>query len=42
MNQAPAIGQPWPEQGGIYAGIIRDTKTNQQWHLIMAAPALTG
>ena len=38
----PAIGQYWPGQGGHYAGIIRDTATNQQWHLILAEQKLEG
>lgn len=38
----PAIGQYWPGQGGHYAGIIRDTATNQQWHLILATQKLEG
>lgn len=33
-NSAPAIGQYWKGQGGIYAGIIRDG--DRQWHLILA------
>jgi len=32
-NSAPAIGQYWKGQGGIYAGIIRDGDC--QWHLIL-------
>jgi hypothetical protein len=32
--KTPRIGQPWPGQGGIYAGIIRDG--DRQWHLILA------
>lgn len=32
----PPVGEPWPTQGGIYAGIIRDVKTGNRWHLIMA------
>lgn len=31
---APAIGQYWEGQGGIYAGIMRDG--DRQWHLILA------
>ncbi len=29
----PRIGEHWPHQGGIYAGIIRDG--DNQWHLIL-------
>lgn len=32
----PKIGEYWQDQGGFYAGIVRDTKTNVQWHLILA------
>lgn len=30
----PRIGDYWPGQGGVYAGIVRDG--NRQWHLILA------
>ena len=33
---APAIREYWPGQGGFYAGIVCDIKTNQRWHLILA------
>lgn len=42
MSNPPPIGHQWPEQGGFYAGVIRDTKTNKQWHLVMAASAIEG
>lgn len=32
----PTIRDYWPEQGGFYAGIACDIKTNQRWHLILA------
>lgn len=32
----PQIGSYWQGQGGFYAGVIRDTKTNERWHLILA------
>jgi hypothetical protein len=37
----PEIGQPWPDQGGIYAGIARDDDGTPQHHLILcpAVPA---
>ena len=37
----PRIGGYWHGQGGFYAGIVRDTKTDQQWHLIMAVDQTT-
>lgn len=37
----PKIGDYWPGQGGIYAGIIRDPATKQQWHLIMHEQEIT-
>ena len=38
---APAIGQLWKEQGGIYAGIIRGLSGAPDNHLVVA-PAETG
>lgn len=32
----PAIREYWQGQGGFYAGIVCDIKTNQRWHLILA------
>ncbi len=32
----PSVGSHWEGQGGIYAGIIRDPATGNQWHLILA------
>lgn len=34
----PSIGDYWPSQGGIYAGIIRDGKN--QWHLILGTETI--
>ena len=33
---APRIGQPWPEQGGIYAGIMAGHDGQPDYHLIVA------
>jgi len=33
----PAIGQFWPEQGGIYAGLMRGENGGPDYHLIVAA-----
>lgn len=33
---APRIGEKWPEQGGIYAGIIRPDDGSSPYHLIVA------
>lgn len=33
----PAVGQVWPGQGGIYAGIIPARGMNAPYHLIIAA-----
>jgi hypothetical protein len=30
----PQVGEAWPGEGGVYAGIIRDG--SRQWHLILA------
>jgi hypothetical protein len=32
----PALGTPWPEQGGIYAGIVRGHEGHGDYHLIVA------
>ena len=40
-NPAPRIGQPWPEQGGIYAGIMAGRDGQPDYHLI-SAPADQG
>lgn len=37
----PPIGQPWPGQGGIYAGIIGGRNGAPDYHLLLA-PADTG
>ena len=34
-HRAPAIGQPWPGQGGIYAGITRGEDGQPDAHLIL-------
>jgi len=34
-NAAPAIGQFWPGQGGIYAGLMRGHDGNPDYHLIV-------
>jgi len=31
----PKIGEPWPGQGGIYAGIMRGRDGNPDYHLIV-------
>lgn len=35
--QPPAIGQTWPGQGGIYAGIVPARNGNEAYHLIIGA-----
>jgi hypothetical protein len=36
LTDAPqAIGQPWPGQGGIYAGLMRGEKGQPDYHLIV-------
>ena len=35
MTTLPPIGQPWPGQGGIYAGIASDTEGGEPGHLIL-------
>ncbi len=32
----PSVGEIWAEEGGFYAGIVRDVKSNKQWHLIVS------
>lgn len=32
----PRIGQPWPDQGGIYAGIMAGRDGQPDYHLILA------
>ena len=34
-HRAPAIGQPWPGQGGIYAGITRGEGGQPDSHLVL-------
>lgn len=36
-GSVPAIGSPWPGQGGIYAGIVRGATGALDYHLIVAA-----
>ncbi|MBP4048991.1 DUF1566 domain-containing protein [Chromobacterium violaceum] len=33
----PKIGEPWPEQGGVYAGLMRGENGQPDYHLIVAA-----
>lgn len=33
--QPPSIGQPWPGQGGIYAGLMRGENGTPDYHLIV-------
>jgi hypothetical protein len=35
--QIPALGAIWPEQGGIYAGIVRGNGSTPDHHLIVCA-----
>jgi len=35
-TKAPAIGQPWPGQGGIYAGLARGEDGQPDHHLVLA------
>ncbi|MCG8393330.1 MAG: DUF1566 domain-containing protein [Pseudomonadales bacterium] len=37
-DQIPAIGEVWPEQGGIYAGMVRGSNGLPDYHLIAAHP----
>ncbi len=44
LQTLPAIGQPWPGQGGTYAGIARGRDGQPDHHLIVASaksPELT-
>ena len=34
--KAPKIGEPWPGQGGIYAGVMRGHAGKPDYHLILA------
>lgn len=34
--KVPAIGHPWPEQGGTYCGVIRGRDGQPDHHLILA------
>ena len=36
LTAIPAIGQPWPGQGGIYAGVVRGRDGGPDYHLIVA------
>ncbi len=36
----PPVGEFW--NGGIYAGIVRDSETKQQWHLIVSESSSVG
>ena len=40
-HRAPAIGQPWPGQGGVYAGITRGEDGQPDAHLILC-PTVPG
>ena len=33
--QAPAIGEPWPEHGGVYAGLSRGEDGQSDGHLVL-------
>jgi hypothetical protein len=33
-SKPPRIGQPWPEQGGLYTGIMRGENGQPDYHLI--------
>ena len=35
-GQIPAIGEEWPEQGGVYAGMVRGSNGLPDYHLIVA------
>lgn len=35
-GKPPVIGQPWPDQGGVYAGLMRGTDGNPDYHLVVA------
>jgi len=34
-NAAPKIGEVWPGQGGVYAGVMRGEAAKQDYHLIV-------
>jgi hypothetical protein len=36
MNTVPAIGQPWPEQGGVNAGLMRGANGKPDYFLVIA------
>lgn len=36
MQVIPAIGQPWPEQGGVNAGLMRGANGKPDYYLIIA------
>lgn len=36
MQTIPAIGQPWPEQGGVNAGLMRGANGKPDYYLIIA------
>lgn len=38
ISAVPRIGQPWPGQGGIYAGTVRGDEGQPDYHLILAEP----
>lgn len=38
----PAIGEPWPGQGGLYAGLSRGVDGQADAHLILALDAFDG
>lgn len=38
-TDTPSIGQPWPEQGGIYAGLMRGANGQPDYHLVVPAGA---
>ena len=41
ITTPPPVGEVWPGQGGIYAGIIRNPENGQRWQLIVH-PELQG
>jgi hypothetical protein len=36
MQNIPTIGQPWPEQGGVNAGLMRGSNGKPDYYLIIA------
>lgn len=36
-NAVPRIGEFWPEQGGVYAGLMRGVDGSADYHLVIAA-----